>query len=73
MTDGRVILGAGTLYGAIQNLEKKHWIEIFNPEAGSRGKKEYLITEAGRTVFEAERQRLSELLKNADRMKEAEA
>lgn len=26
-TSGRVTLGAGTLYGAISTLQKKHWIE----------------------------------------------
>ena len=66
MTSGRLVLGAGTLYGAIQNLEKKKWIQVYDAEAGSRGKKQYLITDAGREVFEAERQRLSELLKNAE-------
>ena len=69
MTEQRVVLGAGTLYGAIQTLEKKGWISVYNEEAGSRKKKEYLITETGREVFFAERERLSELLENAKQMK----
>lgn len=71
MTDGRVTLGAGTLYGAIQNLEKKDWISVYSEEAGSRKKKEYLITDLGREVFRAERERISELAENAKKMEEA--
>ena len=66
MTSGRLVMGAGTLYGAIQNLEKKKWIQVYDAEAGARGKKQYLITDAGREVFEAERLRLTELIKNAE-------
>ena len=70
LTNGRVSLGPGTLYGAIQSLVKKDWIRIYSEDTESRKKKEYLITEAGRTVFEEERKRLSELLKNAEIMEE---
>lgn len=70
MTNGRVTLGPGTLYGAVQSLVKKGWIEIYSEDTESRKKKEYLITAAGRAAFEEERERLSELLKNAERMKE---
>ena len=68
MTEGRVTLGAGTLYGAIQTLEKKNWIRVYSEEAGSRKKKEYLITDHGREVFLAERDRISELSENAKKM-----
>lgn len=68
MTDGRVVLGAGTLYGAIQTLEKRKWIRIYSVETESRKKKEYVITELGREVFEEERKRLEELLENAELM-----
>ena len=70
LTNGRVALGPGTLYGAIQSLVKKDWISIYSEDTESRKKKEYLITESGRAVFEAERERLSELLKNAELMEE---
>ena len=66
MTKQRVVLGAGTLYGAIQTLEKKGWISIYKEDAGSRKKKEYLITDLGREVFMAERERIAELLANAE-------
>ena len=70
MTGGRVSLGAGTLYGAVQTLEKKGWIKVYSADAGSRKKKEYLITELGREVFTAERERISELALNAGKMDE---
>lgn len=65
LTGGRVTLGPGTLYGAIQSLVKKGWIRIYSEDTESRKKKEYLITNEGRTVFEAEKERLNELVKNA--------
>ncbi|MCM1105037.1 MAG: PadR family transcriptional regulator [Clostridium sp.] len=65
LTNGRVLLGAGTLYGAIQALVKKQWIKIYREDMDSRKKKQYLITDAGMEVFLAEKARLEELLKNA--------
>lgn len=70
LTAGRVVLGAGTLYGAIQSLEKKGWIRIYSEDTESRKKKEYLITEEGKSAFREERQRLEELLQNAKHMDE---
>ena len=70
LTNGRVSLGPGTLYGAIQTLVKKDWIRIYSEDTESRKKKEYLITETGKAVFEEERQRLKELLENAALMEE---
>ena len=65
LTGGRVVLGPGTLYGAIQSLVKKGWISIYSEDTESRKKKEYLITKSGKAVFEEETQRLAELLRNA--------
>lgn len=65
LTDGRVTLGPGTLYGAIQSLERRGWIAMYSEDPTSRKKKEYLITSAGREAFTGERRRLEELLKNA--------
>ena len=70
LTNGRVILGAGTLYGAIQTLVKKGWIAIYSEDLDSRRKKEYLITEVGKEVFAEETRRLAELLENAKLMEE---
>lgn len=70
LTNGRVQLGPGTLYGAVQSLEKKGWIEIYSEDTASRKKKEYIITPTGKEVFEAETRRLEELLNNAKYMME---
>ncbi len=68
LTEGRVVLGPGTLYGAIQTMTAKGWIRIFSQETDSRRKKEYIITDLGREIFAAERERLAELLRNAELM-----
>lgn len=68
ITNGRVNLGPGTLYGAINSLLDKGWILLYSAEEGSRKKKEYLITDEGRAVFRAELSRLRELVENGERM-----
>lgn len=65
LTNGRLNLGAGTLYGAIQTLQKKDWIQIYSVDTESRKKKEYLITDRGKEVFREEQRRLKELLQNS--------
>lgn len=66
-TNRRVVLGAGTLYGAINTLVKKKWIALFGDEADSK-KKEYLITEIGKQKAEEELQRIEEVRKLASTM-----
>ena len=70
MTGGRVTLGPGTLYGAINTLLDKGWIILVRAELDSRKKKEYIITDKGRAVFAAEQKRLAELLENGRKMEE---
>ena len=70
LTHKRVTLGPGTLYGAIQSLVKKGWIQIYSEDTESRKKKEYIITEEGSLVFTEEVKRLEELLYNAKLMEE---
>ena len=69
LTGGRVALGAGTLYGAINALVQKRWIEAVSAENDSR-KKEYAITDGGRAVFRSELDRLGELLRDGQKVKE---
>ena len=64
LTNGRVILGPGTLYGALNTLLEKRWIKLYSEEKSSRKKKEYLITNVGREVLIEEIDRLEELIKN---------
>lgn len=73
LTNGRVVLGPGTLYGALQTMQKREWIRIYSQDTESRRKKEYIITNLGKTAFEAEKRRLEELLHNAKLMEEGEA
>ncbi|MCL2360174.1 MAG: PadR family transcriptional regulator [Nitrososphaerota archaeon] len=63
LTNGRVNLGAGTLYGAINNLLEKQWICAVAGDKDSR-KKEYIITDLGRKILQRELARIEELLVN---------
>ena len=59
-TGGRLSLGAGTLYGALNSLLEKGWIAHYG-DSGDK-KKEYLITLQGKKVAEKELARLRELV-----------
>lgn len=63
----RVNLGAGTLYGAINTLLEKKWIRSVEGEKSSR-KKEYEITDLGKSVIRGEIVRLEELIANSKRI-----
>lgn len=69
LSGGRVRLAAGTLYGAINSLLEKGWITALPGEKDSR-KKEYVITEDGKSILRMEIQRLNELLENGKRIME---
>lgn len=65
LSRGRLVISAGTLYGAINTLLERGWIkQLFTTEESRR--KEYLITEDGKTVLRAELERLRELVTNGD-------
>ncbi len=63
-TNGRLVLGAGTLYGALSSLEEKGWIIPCGNDSGR--KKEYIITDAGKEICNKEILRLKELIKIAE-------
>lgn len=67
LSNGRVRLAAGTLYGAINTMLEKKWIEALPEEKDSR-KKQYVITETGREILNNELLRLNELLTNGNRI-----
>lgn len=71
MSDGRVNLGAGTLYGALTTLVERGWIVPVAGAAGDR-KKEYVITDLGRDVVAVELERLEELRRNGQRIAKGE-
>ena len=67
LSNGRVKLAAGTLYGALNSLVDKGWIDAL-PENPESRKKEYVITNSGLIVLKEEVARLSELVDNGKRL-----
>lgn len=70
LSNGRVHLAAGTLYGAINTMLEKGWLAALPGGKNSR-KKEYIITELGKTVVHTELTRLKELVNNGEMLLEA--
>mgnify|MGYP001213369753 CR=1 FL=1 len=71
MSNKRVHLGPGTLYGALKTLQEKNWIELISTDNQTR-KKEYIITEIGKVVIQLELERLEELLANGKKVLKGE-
>ena len=65
-TKGRLLLGAGTLYGALNTLQEKGWITSCGTSDGR--KKEYQITEDGKAGARTELERLHSLVNTAERI-----
>lgn len=65
LSEGRVVLSTGTLYGAIRRLLDREWIKRVNdpiPNMTDRERKAYALTESGRHMLNAEIQRLEKLV-----------
>lgn len=74
LSDGRVRLSTGTLYGALQRLLRNKWIERFEQEDTSRDKQAYRLTVAGRKQLQLELDRMKKLTRSGTaRMKMREA
>jgi len=65
MSDGRVRLSTGTLYGALRRLLDDRWIERFKEQESSRGRQAYRLTSLGQRVLQAELSRLRKLTRVA--------
>lgn len=65
ITDGRLIIGAGSMYGAISTLENKKWILLIKDD---NRKKEYIITDIGKEIVNNEIIRISALLEIANKI-----
>jgi len=65
MSDGRVVLSTGTLYGALRRLLDDKWIERFEDEDTSRGKQSYRLTAHGRRNLRFEVDRMKQLTRLA--------
>ncbi|PYT78658.1 MAG: PadR family transcriptional regulator [Acidobacteria bacterium] len=65
MSEGRVRLSTGTLYGALARLLEEKWIERFKEQDHSRGKQAYRLTAAGRRNLQREVTRMKHLTRVA--------
>jgi DNA-binding PadR family transcriptional regulator len=64
LSDSRIRLSAGTLYGALSRLLEQGWIERLDstePDESGRPRKEYVLTDLGRRILAAETRRLESL------------
>jgi DNA-binding PadR family transcriptional regulator len=64
LSEGRVRLSTGTLYGAIRRLLEDGWIERFQQQDTSRDKQAYRLTKPGRRALECEVTRLRHLVQS---------
>ena len=65
LSNGRVILSTGTLYGALRRLLEQGWIERFAQEDTSREKQAYRLTREGRRQLQAEVERMRQVTRLA--------
>lgn len=65
MSDGRVILSTGTLYGALRRLLDDSWIQRFEEDEASRDRHAYRLTRDGRMHLAAEAARMKHLTRLA--------
>lgn len=61
ITQGRVLFGPGTLYGAINNLSKKGWIKLIKDDKTNR-RKDYETTDVGKQLVLLELERMKQLV-----------
>jgi DNA-binding PadR family transcriptional regulator len=65
LSEDRIVLGTGTLYGALKRLLQRGWIRrVDEPESGvgGRERKSYELTRSGERVLGAETGRLQRLV-----------
>jgi DNA-binding PadR family transcriptional regulator len=65
MSDGRVCLSTGTLYGALRRLLDDDWIQRVEQKDTSRGKQAYRLTARGRRNLQFEVDRMKQLTRLA--------
>jgi DNA-binding PadR family transcriptional regulator len=65
LSDGRVRLSTGTLYGALRRLLEAGWIATVDQDDRSRDKQAYKLTAEGRRRLTAEHARLTHLVRLA--------
>lgn len=65
ISNGRVRLSTGTLYGALRRLLDEHWIERFRETEAPRDRQAYRLTSAGMKIVQAEIARMKLLTRVA--------
>src|SRR4051794_36824761 len=65
LSQGRVELTTGTLYGALRRLLEDGWIERFAQEDTSREKQAYCLTAVGRKQLQLEVDRMKQMTRIA--------
>lgn len=74
ISDGRVLLSTGTLYGALQRLLDQGWIERVEEERAPRDRRTYRLTSRGLRNLQMEVERMRHLARLASlRMARKEA
>ena len=72
LTDGELQLWPATLYGSLEELVEKGWLDALDqsgrhPEGESERKRYFRITRSGRRALEAEARRMADLAAVAER------
>jgi DNA-binding PadR family transcriptional regulator len=65
MSEGRVLLSTGTLYGALHRLLDGGWIEAIEQDDTPRGRRAYRLTPAGKRNLQMEVSRMKHLTRLA--------
>jgi len=73
LSEGRVRLSTGTLYGALRRLLQDQWIQRFEQADTSREKQAYRLTAEGRKQLHLELDRMRQLARAGARLKTKEA
>jgi DNA-binding PadR family transcriptional regulator len=66
LSNGRIMFGPGTLYGALNNLQSLGLIALQAQTSGNERRKMYRITDRGRQLVDLEVHRLQEMVMNAN-------
>lgn len=62
MTNGEIIISAGTMYGSLSKMEKDSLIQFIKEE---EKRKSYIITDLGKEILTIELKRIERLYKNS--------
>src|SRR5579872_2064026 len=65
MSDGRVVLSTGTLYGALRRLLEDEWIDRLDEGDTPRGRQSYRLTPKGRRNLQLDIDRMKQITRLA--------